>query len=57
MTIHIAPPDRPELDDSFALWRSQYPKYGALIDEGAPPLTCIALQGRLADVAQTADFA
>jgi predicted TPR repeat methyltransferase len=39
MTIHIAPPDKPELDDSFALWRSQYPKYGALIDEGAPPLT------------------
>ena len=45
MTIHIAPPDRPELDDSFALWRSQYPKYGALIDEGAPPLTTLRYLG------------
>ena len=45
MTIHIAPPDRPELDDSFALWRSQYPKYGALIDEEAPPLTTLRYLG------------
>ena len=45
MTIHIAPPDRPELDDSFVLWRSQYPKYGALIDEGAPPLTTLRYLG------------
>lgn len=38
-------PDRPELDDSFALWRSQYPKYGALIDEGVPPLTTLRYLG------------
>jgi len=36
---------QPELDDSFVLWRSQYPKYGALIDEGAPPLTTLRYLG------------
>ena len=41
MTIHTPPPREPELDDSFEPWRAQYPKYGALVGEGAPPLTAL----------------
>jgi len=44
MTIHIAPPDRPELDDSFTC-AGAVSKYGALIDEGAPPLTTLRYLG------------
>ena len=45
MTIHITPLHRPELDDSFALWRTQYPQYSSLIDAGAPPLTTLRYLG------------
>ena len=45
MTIHTPPPHGPEFDDSFELWRAQYPKFGALIDEGMPPLTTLRYLG------------
>jgi predicted TPR repeat methyltransferase len=48
-----------DLHDSLALWRAQYPKFGALVDAGAPPLRALRYlglslwhDGRLDDAAE-----
>lgn len=35
MTTHVDRPPETPLSDSLALWRAQYPRFGALIDDGA----------------------
>lgn len=45
MTLHVSPPPMLELQDSCALWRVQYPKFGALIDEYASPLQALRYLG------------
>ena len=35
MTTQIARPLAPALRDSLALWRAEYPRFGALVDDGA----------------------
>jgi Flp pilus assembly protein TadD len=47
-TIHVMPPlAGPESNGSFALWREKYPKFGALIDQGASPLATLRYLGLL----------
>jgi predicted TPR repeat methyltransferase len=45
MTMHISPPPMRELQDLLALWGTQYPKFAALIDQGAPPQKALRYLG------------
>jgi predicted TPR repeat methyltransferase len=45
MTVHVSPPKIHELPDAVAAWRADYPKFGALIDEAAPPFKALRLLG------------
>ncbi len=59
MTIQILQSYELELPGSLALWRSQYPQFGALVDGGAPPAKALRFlglalwqDGRLDDAAE-----
>ena len=58
MTLHVGRPFGRAVPESFALWRAQYPRFGALIDDGGPQQRALRYlglalweDGRLADAA------